>query len=335
MLKQPAEWAKHSAVWSAWPSHAELWQEDLAPARAEVAALFHAIADVDTATGIHRGEALNILVHGAEAKASAAAALAGTDAMLYEIPFGDIWLRDTAPIFVSGPDGLQPSCFQFNGWGEKYSLPHDTNVAEAIAARTGLTVLHHGWVLEGGSIDVDGEGLALTTEECLLNPNRNPGLDRRAIERNLLQHLGISKVIWLGNGMLNDHTDGHVDNLARFIGPNHAVVPEARNADDPNREIFVEARKRLEAAKVQVSVVPSYGLVADEDGDAIPATPMNFYIANTRVIVPTYETKWDDAAVAALAKLFPGRETIGLPARHVITGGGSFHCITQQVPWEA
>jgi agmatine deiminase len=327
VIRQPAEWALHAAVWSAWPSHAELWRENLGPAREEVAALFRVIE-----THLPRGEALNILVYGDEARASAETALAGLDAHFWDIPFGDIWLRDTAPIFVRTGDGVHASCFQFNGWGGKYNLPHDTNVAEAIAVRTDHAALHHAWVLEGGSVDIDGQGRVLTTEECLLNPNRNPGLDKRAIERNLRDHLGASHVIWLGGGLANDHTDGHIDNLARFIADEVAVVPEALASDDPNRDTYLDARKRLEAARLEVVTVPSYGRVENEDGEVIPATPMNFYIANTRVIVPTYGSQWDEAAVTAIGKLFPGRETVGLPARHLISGGGSFHCITQQVP---
>jgi agmatine deiminase len=324
--RQPAEWVRHRALWSAWPSAADLWEEDLEPARAQVAALFHAIADGA------RGEALHILVHGEEARASAHAALADTGATLHAIPFGDIWLRDTAPIFVAGRTGLEAACFRFNGWGGKYALPHDDAVAAAVAQAAGLVAHHHDWVLEGGSIDVDGTGLGITTEECLLNPNRNPGLTRAEIESRLEAQLGISRLVWLGTGLVNDHTDGHIDNLARFVAPGVVAVPEATTRNDPNAAVYLDARRRLEAAGLDVVTVPSPGRVEDEDGDVIPASFMNFYIANTRVIVPLYGTPHDDAAVAAIAELFPGRQTLGLPANAILTGGGSFHCITQQVP---
>jgi len=334
---QPAEWAPHSAVWSAWPSAADLWLEDLEPARAEVGALFKAIADVDP-QGKRRGEALNILACGDEAVASAKAALAGTGADIIPAVFGDIWLRDTAPIFVRGVNGLGAACFQFNGWGGKYVLEGDDGVARFVASQAGVAASDNAWVLEGGSIDVDGEGTCLTTRQCLLNPNRNPTLTQADIEARLHASLGIEKLIWLGDGLANDHTDGHVDNIARFIAPGVVMCMEPAGTDDPNRDALKAIIADLKAAtdihgrKLEVVTVPSPGRVENEDGEVIPASSMNFYIGNTTVIVPLYGSATDDAAVAAIAKAFPGRRTIGLPAGHVITGGGSFHCITQQQP---
>ncbi len=322
---QPAEWDKHSAVWSAWPSHGDLWQDNLQPARDQVKALFHAIADSG------KGEQLNILVHGDDAQRSADIALEGTNHKLYRIPFGDIWLRDTAPIFIREGMSIKAASFDFNGWGSKYVLPYDVDVSLAVARASGASMLKHDWVLEGGSIDVDGAGRALTTRQCLLNKNRNAKLTQMEIEIRLEAQLGITQLIWLGDGLANDHTDGHIDNIARFVAPGHAIVPEARAQDDPNKEVYIMARKSLEAGGLNVSVVPSVGRYAPE-GEVIPASYMNFYISNSRVIVPTYESKWDDAAVAAIAALFPSRETVGLPASAILTGGGSFHCITQQVP---
>jgi agmatine deiminase len=323
---QPAEWHKHSALWSAWPSHGDLWQENLQPAREQVAALFHAIADGG------KGEQLNILVHGDEAQRSADIALDGTNHKLYRIPFGDIWLRDTAPIFIRDGMNIKAACFGFNGWGGKYTLPHDTDVSLGVARASGAPIHKHDWVLEGGSIDVDGTGRALTTRQCLLNPNRNAKLSQMDIEQRLEAQLGITQIIWLGDGLINDHTDGHIDNIARFVAPGHAVVPEARDSDDPNHSIYIKARKSLEAGGLTVSTIPSVGRYESDDGEVVPASYMNFYISNSRVIVPVYGSKWDDAAVAAIAALFPERETLGLPANAILTGGGSFHCITQQVP---
>ena len=329
---QPAEWEAHDAVWSAWPSAADLWLEDLAPAQAQVGALFKAIAD----GGI--GEALKILANGDDAIVSATKALAGTGAEIIPAGFGDIWLRDTAPIFTRGAGGLQAACFIFNGWGGKYVLAGDDEVAAFVAARADVPAAFNSWVLEGGSIDVDGLGTCLTTRQCLLNPNRNPTLKQTEIENRLRTSLGIEKLIWLGDGLANDHTDGHVDNIARFIAPGVVMCMEPAGADDPNRDALNAIIADLKAAtdvtgrKLDVVTVPSPGRVENEDGEIIPASSMNFYIGNTTVVVPLYGSATDDAALKAIEKAFPGRRTVGLMADNVITGGGSFHCITQQQP---
>lgn len=322
MKRQPAEWAPHAAIWTAWPSDASLWQEDLEPAQAEVAAMVAAII----ADG---GEPVELLVDGPEAEATARLALADHPSVrIHQRKFGDIWLRDTGPLFLS--DGSAAG-FRFNGWGGKYELEGDDTVAEFVAETQGTPLTRHDWVLEGGAIEPDGTGRVVTTRQCLLNPNRNPDLSQAEIEARLAADLGLDTVIWLGDGLLNDHTDGHVDNLARFIAEGVVVVPEAAGADDPNADAYADARRTLEAAGLEVKTIPSPGLL-DADGEAIPASYMNFLMTNKKVIVPIYGQPNDEAAVAAVQALFPGRKAVGLPANHILTGGGSFHCITQQVP---
>lgn len=320
--RQPAEWAPHAATWTAFPSAADLWEDDLAPAQAEVAAMVRAIA---------RGERVELLVANDAAMAVAKAMLADADVGFHAYGFGDIWLRDTGPLFLQSPFGAAAAGFRFNGWGGKYDLPGDDGVAAFIAGKCGLPLARHNWVLEGGAIDVDGTGLAVTTEQCLLNPNRNPRMDRVEVESHLRRDLGIERVLWLGEGLLNDHTDGHVDNLARFVGPGRLALPVPAGRDDPNKDVYEDAADRAREFGLEVVPIPSPGRV-ERDGVIVPASHMNFFIANAVVVVPLYGAASDEDAVKAIAPLFPDREVLGMRADHILTGGGSFHCITQQQP---
>ncbi len=319
--RQPAEWAKHRATWTAFPSAADLWEDDLAPAQAEVAAMVRAVA---------AHERVELLVATADAEAAARAALAGANVGFHRYGFGDIWLRDTGPLFIASSAGLAAASFRFNGWGGKYSLAGDEGVAAFVAAAAGVPLARHPWVLEGGAIEVDGTGLAVTTEQCLLNPNRNQHLDRAEIESHLRRDLGIERLLWLGEGLAGDHTDGHVDNLARFVGPGRLALPEPAPGD-PNEDVMLDAAERARDFGLAVVLVPSPGLV-ERGGEAVPASHMNFYVANGVVVVPIYGAPSDGAAVATIGACFPGRDCIGLRADHILTGGGSFHCITQQEP---
>ncbi len=321
-FRQPPEWADHDAVWIGWPSHAELWEEDLGPAREEVAAFARAVR----AGG--KGERV-ILVAADDASAEAARAVA--DVEVVEAPFGDIWLRDTGPLMLSDGVDKRAATFRFNWWGGKYHLPGDEDIGPRLAASLDLAPASADWVLEGGAIDVDGTGLVVTTEQCLLNQNRNPGLLRADIERQLATDLGLDRVLWLGHGLAEDHTDGHVDNLARFVGPNRLALPEPAGEDDPNADVYLDAAARARAFGVEIVTIPSPGLV-ERDGEMVPASYMNFYIGNAAVVVPLYGAPNDDAAVAAIGALFPGRQAIGVRADHILTGGGSLHCISQQIP---
>jgi agmatine deiminase len=324
LSRQQPEWAPHDSVWIGFPSHAELWEEDLEPAQAEVAAFARAVR----ADG--KGETVRLVAHDAQSAAKARA-LAGDEVEVIVEPFGDIWLRDTGPIVLGAGAGRSAALFRFNGWGGKYQLEGDDCVGARLAEAAGFGAAAHDWVLEGGAIDVDGTGLAVTTEQCLLNPNRNPGLVRADIERRLGADLGITRLLWLGDGLLNDHTDGHVDNLARFVAKGRLAIPVPEGDDDPNAAVYADARMRAKAFGLDLVSLPSPGLVLRDDA-IIPASYMNFYIGNEVVVVPLYGAANDEAAVAAIGALFPGREAIGFRADHVLTGGGSFHCISQQVP---
>jgi agmatine deiminase len=227
-------------------------------------------------------------------------------------------------------DGTAVRC-RFNGWGEKYLMEGDQTIGAELARDAGLAVAESDWILEGGAIDGDGTGLVVTTEQCLLNPNRNPQLSREDVEARLARDLGFDRVLWLGDGLLNDHTDGHVDNLARFVGPGRLVLPRASGTDDPNAGVYADAKSRAEAFGVEVVEIPSPGLITR--GDFIePASYANFAITTNLVVVPTFGSIHDADAVAAIGALFPDRATIGLPADAVLAGGGGFHCASQQMP---
>jgi agmatine deiminase len=321
--RQPPEWASHDWVWIGFPSHPDLWQDDLEPGREQVLAF---------AEAVHAGgageEVRLVVADPASAKAARAAAPWAT---IVQEPFGDIWLRDTGPIILKDRGLSVATSFRFNGWGGKYDLEGDDTVGLRLAETAGLEVTRYDWILEGGAIDVDGTGLVVTTEQCLLNPNRNPGLSRQDVEARLREDLGLDRVLWLGDGLLNDHTDGHVDNLARFVAEGRLAIPEPTGPGDPNAHIFTDARRRAEAFGLEVVPLPSPGLI-ERDGEIIPASYMNFYIGNAAVVVPLYGAPNDEAAVEAIGALFPGRKAVGIRADHVLTGGGSFHCISQQVP---
>ena len=316
------EWAPHEAMWIGFPSAADLWEDDLAPAQAEVAAL---------AAALHAdGKGETIWLVAADDTAAAEARRLAPFASVIVERFGDIWLRDTGAIVLGTGEDRRAQGFRFNGWGDKYDLPGDDSIGERLAAAAKLPFAKSDWVLEGGAIDGDGTGLFLTTEQCLLNPNRNPGFGKDEVEARLMRDLGAIRVIWLGDGLENDHTDGHVDNLARFVAPGRVAIPEAV-PDDPNAASYADAAEALLDADLEVVAIPSPGLI-EVDGEAIPASYMNFVIGNAAVVVPQYGAPNDAAAVEALAELFPDRHVVGLRADHILTGGGSFHCISQQVP---
>ncbi|MDE0878239.1 MAG: agmatine deiminase family protein [Sphingomonas bacterium] len=315
----PAEWARHSGVWIGFPSHDELWRLDLEPAREEVVAFARAVHA--------QGKGEKVILVAADIGAANAARRIAPFADVVVEDFGDIWLRDTGPIMRTHTHGCD---FDFNGWGWKYDLPGDDTIGDRLAKSQGIKTDYCNWVLEGGAIDGAGTGIVITTKQCLLNRNRNPDMHRSDIEARLKEDLGFTRIVWLGDGLLHDHTDGHVDNLARFVAPGRVAVPEATE-NDPNWLVYQHAKHDLEEAGLDVVLLPSPGRVL-RDEEIVPASYMNFYIGNAAVVVPLYGAANDDAAVAAIQALFPNRTAVGLRADSILTGGGSFHCISQQIP---
>lgn len=318
------EWAPHERVWIGFPALRHEWGDAFDRAREQIAGFASAIADKG------RGETVH-LVCASEADAAIALTLADSAVDVIVEPLGDVWLRDTAPVITGTGTARRAADFRFNGWGGKYLMPGDEDVGVRLATRFGFPCDAHDWVLEGGGIDWDGAGLCVTTEQCLLNPNRNPGLSRADIEARLHAALGFTRILWLGEGLGGDHTDGHVDNLARWIAPGLLMLPEASGADDPNVAIYEDARRRAEAFGIDIVTIPSPGRF-EIDGVALPASYMNFTIGNRVIAMPAYGTPYDAAAAAVLAECFPDRRIAALPSDAILAGGGSFHCTSQQVP---
>ncbi|MDQ2859297.1 MAG: agmatine deiminase family protein [Pseudomonadota bacterium] len=325
----PAEWSPHRAMWLGFPSHPDLWEDSLEAARDEVAALARALAGPG-------GETVKLMVCGPAALDAAEERLEGVAKIeIMPAAFGDIWLRDTGPIFIGAGEAAG---FAFNGWGGKYRLAGDEAVAGQIADGASADLVRHDFVLEGGALDHDGAGTVLTTRQCLLNPNRNRRWREADAEQALAEALGVRKVLWLGDGLMNDHTDGHVDNLARFVAPGVVACPMAYGLDDPNAAAYDAAARALagftdaDGRRLKVVRIPSPGRIRDDDRHTVPASHMNFLIANRAVIAPLYDERAGALAVEALEMLFPGRAVIGLPSRALLSGGGSFHCIAQQEP---
>lgn len=321
-LRMPPEWHPQDWLWIGFPHIAEEWSGVIDAAQEQIARFASVVAE--------SGQEVRLIVRDA-ANEARAASLVSASVKLERRVYGDVWLRDTGPLIVTDGAHREARLFGFNGWGGKYLMDGDQTIGADLADSAALTARRSDWILEGGALDGDGTGLVATTEQCLLNPNRNPHLSRSDLEARLGRDLGYDRVLWLGDGLINDHTDGHVDNLARFVAPNRLALPRATGPDDPNAAIYADAAARARDFGVDVTEVPSPGLMTI--GDVIqPASYMNFVITTNMVVVPIFGSVHDDDGVAAIAELFPDRAVVGVMADAVLAGGGGFHCASQQMP---
>nr|MBO2488866.1 agmatine deiminase [Gammaproteobacteria bacterium] len=349
-FRMPAEFEPHAGCWMLWPERPSNWRMGAKPAQAAFAAVANAIATAEPVTvGVSREQYVN------------ARAMLPDAVRVVELSSDDAWMRDVGPTFVVNDAGeVRGVDWIFNAWGGLngglyFPWDQDDLVARKVLEIERCDRYRAPLVLEGGAIHVDGEGTLLTTEECLLNPNRNPHLDRAQIENLLCEYLGVTKVIWLGRGVVDDETSGHVDNLCCFVCPGEVVLTWTDDKSDPQYEVSRDAYERLTNARdakgrrLKIHKLPMpgplfrtaeecSGVDAVEDGrsripgERLAASYVNFYIANSAVIVPLLDGKTDPIALETLERLFPDRRVIGIPAREILLGGGNIHCITQQVP---
>jgi agmatine deiminase len=349
-FRMPGEFERHDGCWMAWPERPDNWRLEAGPAQRAFTAV---------ATAIAASEPVTMAV--SDAQFENCRSLLPPSVRVVEVSTDDAWARDTGPTFVVDDNGGRRGVdWQFNAWGGLkgglyFPWDRDDRVAAKVLEIEGADRYRAPIVLEGGAIHVDGEGTVLTTEECLLNRNRNPELSREQIERVLCDYLGAEKVVWLGRGVHEDETDGHVDNLACFARPGVVLLTWTNDESDPQQAISRNARERLEAAtdarghSLEVVPVPCPGplTISPEEaggveamagtrprraGDRMAASYVNFYLGNSRIVFPLLDERRDEEAAAVLRESFPEREVIGVPAREILLGGGNVHCITQQVP---
>lgn len=317
-VRVPAEHDHHAACWLAAPYRDDEWA-DLAAAKKEHEALVLAIAET---------ERVELITH-----QPTASQLAHVNIRVHDLPYGDSWTRDTGPVFAFADDALVALSFRFDGWGGKYLMDGDAALSEAIAKAASMPIRTFDFVLEGGAVEFDGEATLLTTP-CLSLPNRNPPADLRA---KVKRAFDVDAVIEIEGQLANDHTDGHIDTIARFVKPGEVVCMRG-GMDDPNGAMLLAIEEQLSGAvdargrRLLVHTIPSAGLVRGADGELLAASYCNYYLANAQVIVPQYGVPNDESALSAIAALFPKRRVRGLSSRAIIEGGGSFHCITQQQP---
>jgi agmatine deiminase len=333
----PAEWAPHRGTWLSWPHKEASWPGKFEP----VPGIFAQMVQLLSA-----GEEVHINVRDAAMEAEARAVLRPGTRLdrvhFHHFPTNDAWCRDHGPIFVqrATPGGREQAIVDwgYNAWGDKYP-PYDLDdvIPTLVGREFGIPVFHPGIIMEGGSIDVNGEGTLLTTEACLLNPNRNPSLSRSQVEGYLRDYLGVRKILWLGDGIEGDDTDGHVDDLTRFVGPRTVVTVVEDDPADTNYEPLQENLKRLATMTDQdgrsLEVIPlPMPRRLEHEGQRLPASYANFYIGNAVVLLPTYDAKRDGEVIATLQRLFPTRRVVGIDCTDLVWGLGAFHCVSQQWP---
>lgn len=327
-LRMPAEWAPHERTLIAWPAREETWRDTTIDAAREV----HA----EVVAAIAAFEPVLLVADPAHVD-DARRRVTAEDVEIVALPIDDSWLRDSGPIFVLGPDGHRAGIdFRFNAWGEAFTpYDRDAEIARLLLDHLGVERFASPMVLEGGSIAVDGTGTLVTTEQCLLNHNRNPILTGSEIAEELRVQLGAQRIVWLPAGLVEDHdTDGHVDNVCAFLEPGRVLLQTVDAGDDPNHEIAEESRRRLSRAGLEVVPFELLPRTARNDGEPIAIPYTNFYLCNGAAIVPLAELDpdMDQEALTRLRRLLPDREVVGVPGRVLALGGGGVHCITQQVP---
>lgn len=331
-FRMPAEWETHAATWMSWPDDDDLWFGHLAGVRGEYAELVRTIA---------RFEPVALLVRSEHSEQDARERLAGSDSNItfYRVPLDDSWVRDNGPLFVRNERGeVALTDWRFNAWGGKFEWEQDDRIPQYVAAALGMGFWQRPEVLEGGGLEITGDGVGLTTRSCLLTDTRNPDLIESDYAELLGRTLGVDKLLWLDGGLENDHTDGHIDTITRFTDPHTIVTSVAEDKEDANFAVMdknlQDLRGMTDASGQPFRIVelplPATRLEGAEG--RLPPTYANFYIGNGFVVVPQYGDPNDERALNILRPLFPDREVIGLSSRKIIEGGGSFHCLTQQQP---
>ncbi|UKJ72658.1 agmatine deiminase family protein [Azospirillum brasilense] len=325
----PGEWERHTRCWMAWPCRPETWPEGAFDAAAA--------AYTDVARAISRFEPVTMVCDPADVADASLACGPGVE--ILPLPISDSWIRDTGPSFVTDGKGQVAGVhWRFNAWGGNYpDSAKDQQVGRLMLDHLGLRRFEAPLVMEGGSFHVDGEGTLLTTEQCLLNPNRNPNLGKAEIEALLKEHLGISSVIWLGEGYQDDETDGHIDEIALFVKPGVVMAITTDDPGDANFKAFQDNLDRLKRARDaqgrELEVIPvRQPARRDESGVRLTLSYTNLYIANGGIVMPAFEDSADDEAFRIVRRAFPDREVVQVPALDIVRGGGGIHCITQQQP---